>query len=56
MNIPYIHFCIFLILGDNLDNTWLGWFQQYILYIVAVSFIGGGIGVPEENHRPVASH
>jgi hypothetical protein len=23
---------------------------------VAVSFIGGGNGVPGENHRPVASH
>jgi len=25
-------------------------------YIVAVSFIGGGNGVPGENHRSVASH
>jgi len=25
-------------------------------YIVAVSFIGGGNGVPGKNHRPVASH
>jgi hypothetical protein len=31
----------------------LGLYQQYFSYIVAVSFIGG---VPEENHRPVASH
>jgi hypothetical protein len=30
-------------------------FQQY-LYIVAVSFIGGGNWVPRENHWPVASH
>jgi hypothetical protein len=26
------------------------------IYIVAVSFIGGGNGVPGENHRPVDSH
>jgi hypothetical protein len=26
------------------------------LYIVVVSFIGGGTGVPEENYRPVSSH
>ena len=25
-------------------------------YIVAVRFIGGGNGVPGENHRPVASN
>jgi len=25
-------------------------------YIIAVSFISGGKGVPRENHRPVASH
>jgi hypothetical protein len=31
-------------------------FQQYVSYIVAVSFIGGGNGGPGENHRPVASH
>ena len=28
--------------------------QQYFSYIVAVSFIGGGNGVPRENHRPAA--
>jgi hypothetical protein len=28
-------------------------FQQYFSYIVAVSFIGGGLG---ENQRPVTSH
>jgi hypothetical protein len=26
------------------------------IYIVEVSFIGKKIGVPGENHRPVASH
>jgi len=31
-------------------------FQQYFSHIVAVSFIGGGKGVPGENHRSVASH
>jgi hypothetical protein len=30
-------------------------FQQYFSYIVAVSFIGGGTGVPGENQRPAAS-
>ena len=30
-------------------------FQLY-MYIVAVSFIGGGTGVPGENNRPAASH
>jgi hypothetical protein len=29
--------------------------QQYFSYTVTVSFIGGGNGVPGENHRPVAS-
>ena len=29
---------------------------NYISYIVAVSFIGGGNRVPKEDHRPVASH
>jgi hypothetical protein len=28
----------------------------YYRYIVVVSFIGGGNGLPGENHRPVASH
>ena len=28
-------------------------FQQYISYIVVVSFIAGGTGVPAENHLPV---
>ena len=27
-----------------------------VISFVAVSFIDGGIGVPGENHRPVASH
>ena len=27
-------------------------FQQYVSYIVPVSFIGGGNGLPEENHQP----
>jgi hypothetical protein len=31
-------------------------FEQYFSYIVAVTFIGGGNGVPGENHRSVASH
>ena len=31
-------------------------YQQYFSNIVAVSFIGGGILVPRENLRPVASH
>jgi hypothetical protein len=31
-------------------------FQQYFSYIVAVSFIGEGTGVPGENHRPAVSH
>ena len=30
--------------------------QQYFSYIMAVSFIDGGNGVPGENHRPVASY
>jgi hypothetical protein len=29
-------------------------FQQYFSYIVVVSFIAGGNGLPGENHRPVA--
>jgi hypothetical protein len=32
------------------------YYQQYLSYIVAVSFIGWGNGIPGENHRPVASH
>jgi hypothetical protein len=31
-------------------------FKKYFSYIVAVSFIGGGTGVPGENHIPAASH
>jgi len=31
-------------------------FQQYFSFIMAVSFIGGGNGVPRENHRPAASY
>ena len=31
-------------------------FQQDFSYIVVVSFIGVGNGVPGENHPPVASH
>ena len=30
--------------------------QQYFIYIVAVSVIGGGNGVLGEKHRPAASH
>ena len=40
--------------------VWFGlvWIMalRYFSYILAVSFIGGGNGVPGENHRPVASH
>jgi hypothetical protein len=46
-----------------LNIVWLGLvygvkrhFQQYFSYIVVVSFIGGGNGVPGENHRPTVSH
>ena len=31
-------------------------FQQYFNYTMVVSFIGKGNQIPEENHRPVASH
>jgi hypothetical protein len=30
--------------------------QGYFSYIMAVSFIGRGTGVPRENHLPAASH
>jgi hypothetical protein len=30
--------------------------QQYFSYIVAVSLLVEEIGVPGENHRPVANH
>ena len=31
-------------------------FKNIFNYIMVASFIGGGTGVPGENHRPVASH
>ena len=31
-------------------------FQQYFIYIVAVSFTVEETGVPGENHQPVANH
>ena len=39
----------------GLGLWWLHHVQQYFSYIVAVSLVEE-IGIPGENHRPVASH
>ena len=43
---------MFVCLFDGVQHP----FQQYISYIVMVSFIGDETGGQGENHRPVASH
>jgi len=41
---------------DNKLNVYYIYIQQYFRYIMAVSFIGGGTGVPGKNHWSAASH
>ena len=43
-----------LAVNERWDDL-VGHFRQYLSYIVAFSFVGGGNGVPGENHRPVAN-
>jgi hypothetical protein len=63
-----IFWCVFFLLLLNLlcwellvvclqiSSIFYACLKQYFSYIVAFSFIGGGTGVPGENHRPAASH
>jgi len=38
------------------DATFNNNYMYSYMYIMVVSFIGGGTGVFRENHRPVTSH
>ena len=47
---------LYFVVKDGLVYCVYATFNNISCYIVAASFIGGGNGVPRENHQPVASH
>ena len=56
--ISHLNTCNRLILDKQYGLKWwcLTQLSALCIYIMAVSFIGGGTGVPWENHRPVLSY